>query len=970
VESSQPSGEEVTEGPDGSRAVAAELTAGTTVGRYVIVARVGSGGMGVVYLAHDPELGRRIALKLLAPARSGETSLREAQALARLSHPNVVTVHDVGTHGDRVWLAMEFVEGTTLTPWLRARERGWREILDVLLDAGEGIVAAHAVGLIHRDVKPDNVMVASAHDGSMRVIVTDFGLAREVAASPLLTPVRGTPAYMAPERHRPGVIDGRFDQFGFCVTAWESLFGERPFAGPNVGALLVAVSRGAVRPSTNTRRVPGWLRRALERGLDPDAGRRWPDMTALLQHLRRGKARVRRRTIATVVACVLAPLGVLAIADRIGAANDRAACDDLANAIEGQWPGEGGGARDALQIALAASGVDGADATFARVAERLDAWTDGWREVARAECVAGLGGRDPALHHAAISCLYERRDALATLVDTLGTADPMLVGRAVQATTALTGPQSCADDADLLRRPSPPADSADRIAEIRRELERGKSQRHAGRVEIARTTNAGVVAAARELGWTPLLCAALVEGGRAADVAGDTPQAEKLLQEAFFAGVAADDPADAADAAIHLVKVAGIGKAKTDEGLQWAAHATALIDRLGEGEGLRAAALAVNRGWLHRVRGELDLAIADGEHALAIRREVLGEDHPDVATALNTLANAHFNRGDHDRAEQLFAAASSIYERTLGPDHPDTATVILNLGNVARGRGDLAEAGRQFRRALEIFRATLGDEHPDVALALTNIGAVELSRGRHEEAVIVLTAAVDILRSTRGAAHPTTQMAAVNLGMAFGYAGDHAKGAALLDEAIAAYATSDGTESLQYARTLRQRGRLRLLANDSRAVEDLERSTALLEKLRGAADPDAVDSTILLGRALVDRDPARGESLCRAVLDTDTRTGIVPEGRYKAWTCLAIVLLAQHRDAEAVAAAELALENLNQDPDAPYFAAESRLVLAKALWAEPTQRLRARQQAQQAHDDARIDSLRAEARAWLDAHPP
>jgi tetratricopeptide (TPR) repeat protein len=965
VESSQPGADEVTLSPDGTPAAAAELSAGTAVGRYVIVARVGSGGMGVVYLAHDPELGRRIALKVLT--RAGETSLREAQALARLSHPNVVTVHDVGTHGDRVWLAMEFVEGTTLGPWLRERERSWHEILDVLLDAGEGIVAAHSAGLIHRDVKPDNVMVAKNHDGSMRVLVTDFGLARELTASPMVTPVRGTPAYMGPERHRPGAVDGRFDQFGFCVTAWEALFGERPFAGPNVGALLVAVNRGATRPSKAARYVPGWLRRVLERGLDPDVERRWPDMTALLRQLRRGRARVRRRLIAMVAACVLAPIAVYAIAKRVDSARREAACEENADAIAQQWPGDGGASRETLRAALLASGVDGADATFDRVAERLDAWTERWRGAARAECVAGLAGRDPALHLAAMSCLQERRDALGTLVDTLGTADPMLVRRAVHATTALGGAESCADDADLLRRPAPPSDGAERIAELRRELERGRSQRHAGRLDAARTTNAAVVDAARELGWAPLLCTALVEGGRTADVAGDAGTAAKLLEEAFFMAVAADDPADAAEAATHLVKVVGIDEGKGDEALQWAAHAGALLERLGEDQGLRGAALAFNRGWLHRVRGDIELAIADGERALAIRRELLGEEHPDVAMSLNSLANAVFLGGDLDAAEQSFAAAASLYERTLGPDHPDTATAILNLGNVAFQRGELDQAATHYRRALEIDRAALGDEHPDVALALTNLGAVEMAAGRHDEAAKVLGQAVATSRAARGARHRNTLMAVMNLGTTLGYVGEREKAAALLDEAVDGYATTSGEDSYDHALALLQRGRMLVFESEPRAIDDLERSTAVFAKLAGVDGSATIESTILLGRALVLRDPKRGETLCRSVVEADERSGAVAQGRADAWTCLAIVLLAQRRDAEAAAAAELALENLAKD--APYLAAEARLVLARALWSDDAQRVRARQQAQQALDEARLASLRVDARAWLDAHP-
>jgi serine/threonine protein kinase len=229
------------------------LARGTQVGRYVLLDAVGSGGMGVVYAAYDPELDRKVAIKLLRFDRLGSEAgerdrlrlQREAQAIARLSHPNVVHVYDVGTFGDQVFVAMEFVAGRTLRQWAEEEPRPWREVVDRFALAGRGLAAAHAAGLIHRDFKPDNVLLGD--DGRVRVV--DFGLARPAGQQPApegeRTPsggtlahpltewgvVVGTPAYMAPEQLRGEASDERSDQLSFCVSLYETLYGERPFPG-------------------------------------------------------------------------------------------------------------------------------------------------------------------------------------------------------------------------------------------------------------------------------------------------------------------------------------------------------------------------------------------------------------------------------------------------------------------------------------------------------------------------------------------------------------------------------------------------------------------------------------------------------------------------------------------------------------------------------------------------------------------
>jgi len=315
----------------------APLPRGATVGRYVVQGCIGAGAMGIVYTARDPDLGRDVALKLMrgdgvATSSSGSRGrlLREAQAMAKLAHPDVITVYDVGTVGDEVFIAMELVDGTTLGEWMRT-PRSWREVVAVMRKAGEGLAAAHAAGIVHRDFKPDNVLVS--RDG--RVRVTDFGLARQAPSaestpgvppedlapdsrSPLAVSrtgtLAGTPAYMAPELIAGAAADARSDLFAFCVTFHEALYGQRPFGGATLPAIAASIEAGRIRTPSRGERVPGWLTRTIVRGLDARAENRPSSMRALLDMLDAGPRRrtLARAGIAAAVAVMLV-LGSLAI---------------------------------------------------------------------------------------------------------------------------------------------------------------------------------------------------------------------------------------------------------------------------------------------------------------------------------------------------------------------------------------------------------------------------------------------------------------------------------------------------------------------------------------------------------------------------------------------------------------------------------------------------------------------------------
>ncbi|MEM6994360.1 MAG: serine/threonine-protein kinase [Myxococcota bacterium] len=297
---------------------------GSKIGRFEVVEALGQGGMGLVYLAVDPSLGRRVAVKLLHAEVALQTRLeREARALAALSHPNVVVVYEVGTDDGRVFVAMEYVRGETLSRWSAAHAEDWRALLAMFVQAGRGVAAAHKAGIVHRDFKPDNVIVG--FDGRARVL--DFGLAGIADGSPEPSPiagvawqdkmsltasgaVMGTPRYMAPEQHLGLAVDGQADQFAFCVALSEALYGAPPFEGQSYSALRAAVLGGQPRTPPPASQVPAEIRDAVARGLCLDPAARHPSMDALLEAL---QPRAKRR-IGGTMAAVGAAVGLGAVA--------------------------------------------------------------------------------------------------------------------------------------------------------------------------------------------------------------------------------------------------------------------------------------------------------------------------------------------------------------------------------------------------------------------------------------------------------------------------------------------------------------------------------------------------------------------------------------------------------------------------------------------------------------------------------
>jgi tetratricopeptide (TPR) repeat protein len=726
-----------------------ELERGAMIDRFVVLGTLGAGSMGVVYVAYDPELDRKVALKLLLPCADGGTGtrgptrlMREAQALAKLSHPNVVGVYDVGLHGNSVWILMEFVAGQTLTAWAEAKPRTWLEILPVLADVARGVSAAHGAGLVHRDLKPDNVMLGD--DGRVRVM--DFGLAhgrstgasdpelvetlmsRTGAGQPSTSPpsrltvvgaVLGTPAYMAPEQWQGHEAQPATDQFGWSVMAWELLYGERPFPDKTTMTLCAAVVSGRRRPPPAGRRVPGWLRRVIERGLAADPARRWPTMAALLAALERGQTRARTRTTAAVMAGV-ALFGAGAegyrrwdIALRVSA------CAAAGAEIDRSWNDD---TRQQAREAFLATGMSYAETSANKALPRLDEQARAWKE-ARTEVCLNADVRavwDADLVDRALWCLDDRQMELTALVAELGRANAKTVQTAVRGAAGLRAIGACLDEAVLLHQPAPPAQGREAIREVRVLLSRAQSLAFSGDF----TTALMVATQAREQAsevrdWPPLLAAARAREGFLLEKTGAYEAAEATSEKAYFEAVRAGAWQIAASTAIDLVWVVGEKRARHSDGRAWARHAEAALVHAGDREGLLEAMLLDKVASVHFAAGAYPEARALYERGLALYEQALGPDHLHVASVLSNLARLHRLVGAYPEARALSERTLAIVEQSLGPDHPHLDVPLENLAQVHFAAGAYPQARALSERALALSEKTRARTTPMSPFACT-----------------------------------------------------------------------------------------------------------------------------------------------------------------------------------------------------------------------------------------------------------
>jgi tetratricopeptide (TPR) repeat protein len=766
--------------PEGEADGASGLARGVTVGRYVILNLVGSGGMGEVFAAYDPQLDRKVALKLLhetasrgAAARTArERLLREAKAIARLSHPNVVVVHDAGAiddpvHGDRVFLAMEFIEGETLAAWLGAAPRSWREVREVFAAAGEGLAAAHEAGLVHRDFKPQNVMVG--RDGSVRVM--DFGLASDssvgeasdaasldlagAAGIPTSRTVAltgtgvllGTPLYMAPEQFLARATDARTDQFSFCVALHEALCGERPFPSESFPVLFEAVVSGRVREPAQKARVPSFLRKLLLRGLETDPAARHPSMRALLEALRHDPIR-RRRTFAAAAAVALVALAAAAGMQRIATRGQRM-CGAAGEKLAGIWElRDQGERREAVHRAFLGTGRAFAEETWTHVSRLLDDYGRRWTAMYTDACEAThvRGDQSAEVLDLRMACLEGPRGAMKALTDVLSQTDTAVLVEAVNAAQALPALERCADVPALRTVVPPPADAATRarVAVLHGELAEVKALSDTGQWPAALRKAGPVVEAARAVGYEPLLAETLAAQGWLELQTGDAASATKNLEAAVWVALAARRDDIAAESAANAMATTGYYLGRREDGDRWQQVAQALQRRLGPGHDRAAAWFYQDRADLRRQRGDDQGALSDFKQALALKQKALAPNHPDIALSLLSIAAEYNDLGHH--AEALAAADKAVegYRNAYGINSPQVAFPLGNRGESYELLGRYPEAERDLRLAVDLSGQWVGPDHPWTAYPLTALGKTLLLEHHVREATPILERALRI----------------------------------------------------------------------------------------------------------------------------------------------------------------------------------------------------------------------------------
>ncbi len=872
------------------------LAPGTRLGPYTLRTEIGRGAMGTVYEAYDPRLRREIAIKVLSPREGVGAALAEARAAVQVRHPNVVEVFDTGHASGRAFIAMELLRGVDLSAWRRTRPRRIDEVLHVFVDAGHGLAAAHAKGLVHRDFKPANVFVTDAG----RIVVLDFGLAADVPPDDDASEgtAVGTQAYMAPELRAGRKWDARVDQFSFGVALAEALDGELPAASALAGRPL------GIAPAVG--RVPVHVRAALRRATSPDPSERFADVDAMLAAL------THRRASRWPYAIAVMGVGLGAVTF----GGDP--CAEVGTEIDASWN------RDA------ATTVRRRYTKIATVDDRvaqLDAYAADWTRMRRQQCRAG-----EQTSPGARECVTRARHAVDAVVEVLlgDDDDP----RALEAIDTLPELARC----DSTQR------GAGLDAQTEELIARVDALRAGGRTADAIRTGRSLMSRLQRAAVDPELAARAHRAyGLALRDATQYQEARQALVTARDLAMEASDDRLVADAYADLAWLVGYLLSRHDEGRDLVRHATAWAQRVGDPPQLQMHRHRT-AGWIELDAGDAVAAIPWFEQSLAaivgqtptdledramtlnglgaakttagdiegglsalqqaadVLASLRGDDHVTVATVRNNIAAGRRAQGDLRGAIALFEHNLEIFERVQGPTSVAAAQTRINLAVAHLDFGDFAlvlryandaltalQAGLEpghpliakahtlrgdarlqlgdhegaledLNVALELELHSLGPAHPSVGLALTDLGSVYYELVRPGEAIAHHRRALEVLEPALGADHASLAIVWTNLALAHIMADDYASARTALEQAV----DIGGPQSIASART--HLGRVLLHDGEVQAAIALLEQ-ALTDHAAVDADPVHVAQTqVALARALVSIDPARSRDLIDTAL--------------------------------------------------------------------------------------------------------
>ncbi|MEO8548803.1 MAG: serine/threonine-protein kinase [Kofleriaceae bacterium] len=872
---------------------AADLDFGGKLGRYLVLDRIGKGGMGVVYAAYDPVLDRRIAVKLLRAGPEDEASAgrarmeREAQALAKLSHANVIPVHDVGERDGQMYIAMELVEGATLRDWQKGKP--WREVLGAYLSAARGLAAAHEAGIVHRDFKPDNVLVGN--DG--RVRVTDFGLARRAgdaagpatAHSPIATSpafssdltaagaVMGTLAYMALEQMEGNPVDERSDQCSWCIAAWEGIFGEQPFVTGSFDARKTAMKTATPTPPAKSA-VPRSIVRALQRGLVPEASARWPSMRALLDALERAATSRRWLVSAGGFAAIAVVAGVYALGQTRG---EHRVVEQCASAATGAaWTPD---ARMQLEQAFAATAAPFARDAAVAIERALDAWAARWQHIATASCTATRIQRTQSEQTLDLrsACLARERDELVTTLAALGKADRKLVEGAAGLT--LPDLDACNDIAALAGVVAPPRDTAERdriqalLEPLEQELARGLPL---GRAKELADTLEPIASAATKLAWPPLVARVRRDVARIDVELGKGKDARAARLAAAANAAAAGD----ADALVEIyIRLANLEAQLTSDfalGESWVELARGTLAHLGPRPqkqvelATETGFVAERGGHMKRARAAYEQALAQAgplgkqaelaalidlgrsevtlnaltearghlERAQSIAKAELGSQHPMLARVEHDLATVVYREGKYAEAVPLFEAALAIRTAAYGADSVEVANTTQALGNVEVMLDHPDQAKQHFETSIRLWTARLGPDAPEVADAYNDIGGTYHRAGDYEKALANGLRVLAMREKRLGPDHPDVGESLVNTAIEAKNLDKWGIVDANYPRALAIFEKAYGTDSIDVAILEINLGEARRAQGNLTAAQAAyERAQANITKQLGADHP-------------------------------------------------------------------------------------------------------------------------------------